>query len=188
MPFRSFGLPGGFSKVFPIPTVARDLTSGQWAALSDEIKQYYHEVCVNSINEFTMRVARASREEAPLGPRGEDHPIGEGLRESQRNPNNDVESKATVEHPVAYISYDTIYAHVQHEGMAIMVHKHPIIPAKNFFFERTDIEEVHTIEWRAENYTTPGTKDHYLSDPAKRMMPQMQTWCGEYVRVHLGLF
>lgn len=191
-PFRSFRVSGG--RLFDIPgapTVGTvRLPNGQirWTKLTDEIVRYYKEVAADAINQFANTIANRSLREVPKGPR-EDSPYGhrgqfeEGsLAESIKAPFNDPESRADETYLTAWVSYDTVYAGVQHEGIANMMHTHPIIPGKLGFFEKTSVEEPHLIEWVVENYTTPGTKSHYLSDPYKAAVPEFQPFMYRKVR------
>lgn len=177
----------GFGRLGPpIPLVSRN-PLGQFAKLSDEVKTAYLEAAADAINEFTNRIARDSLVEVPRGPRGEDEAGEPGeLAASIRYPGNDMGSRAHADWLWANIEYDTPYAHAQHEGLMIMVHHHPIIPGRQHFFERTGEEQEVTIEWEVRHHTTPGTKDHYLSDPLKRHIPEMEEFVGMKIREAMG--
>lgn len=186
-PFKSVRLGSGFAiRLFDIPgapTVSR-VASGQFGKLSDELVLYYKTVAAEAINDFASDIAHASLRQVPKGPREDDHrgQFEEGsLAASIRYPGNDPESRADIEYMVAWISYDAPYAGAQHEGMATMVHKHPIIPGQEGFFEDLTMDMPVTIEWKAEHYTTPGTKSHFLSDPYKAAIPHMEPFV--YARV-----
>lgn len=161
-----------------VPTVGIRAGTTQFARLSDEIKHMMMEAAADGINDLADRIARDSLVEVPK----EDMELANSIRA----PFNDPESRATAEYMVASISYNTPYADVQHEGVWTIVHHHPIIPGRQGFFEREDQEAEIVIEWKAERYTTPGTKSHFLSDPYKAHVLEMEMFIAKSVRRRFG--
>lgn len=77
---------------------------------------------------------------------------------------------ATAENLEASVVYESPYALAQHEGEMV--------------YQR-DGKGIH---WQAENYTTAGTKKHYLSDPAKAMIPLIPEMIGTAIEAVLAEF
>lgn len=189
----------GFSTSrLPLPTVrvVRTDKGPRWAALTEEMKLYYKRLAGDAIDAFANRVAGRSLAEVPKGPRaGDDSAAREhggefeagSLAGSIRYPGNDPAMRCdpASDYFSAAIEYDTEYAVAQHEGIAVMIHHHPVIPGAQGFFERTDVEQDIEIVWEVKNYTTPGTKSHYLSDPFKAAIPFMEDSVGRYIRDRL---
>lgn len=165
------GIPGAPSvQVLTLPSGAR-----RFAKLSDEVIYYYRNVAAEALNDYTDKIALMSQQEVPRN--------DFDLADSMLAPDNDPGSRATPEDLDAEISYNTSYAAVQHEGEAVMVHRHPIIPAAGGgFFEKVGEPANIVIEWKAQSYTTPGTKSHYLGDPYKAMIPGLEPFVYERVR------
>jgi hypothetical protein len=176
-----------------MPTVVRN-DAGQWAKMSDDIREQYREAFAYALDRFTNRVAARSLELVPKGPRGEDEESGdETLAESIRYPGNDYSYSAMNYADLhgmymsASIEYTAPYAAVQHEGMALMEHHHPIIPGRRGFFELTSKEAEIIVQWQAREYTTPGTQDHFLSEPMRSAIPRMEGEIGRSIRYQFNL-
>lgn len=162
-----------------MPTVAIDPVTKRFTKLSDEVIYYYRQVAAAALNEFTDDIAEMSLVEVPK----EDLELAGSIL----YPGNDPASRATPEDLDAEISYNTIYAAAQHEGWMIYLRLHPVEPVTEggvvvgYFEDETRIEPTE-IFWKVEHYTTPGTKDHYLSDPLKAKMPDMEAFIYKRVR------
>lgn len=149
-------LPGG------LPTVGR-AASGQFTKLSDDVKRRMREAAADAINDWTNDLAALSLIEVPKGPhKHTGEPDDLALAESVRFPGNDPAMAATADDLDAYVSYDTVYAGVQHEGEAWMTH-------------HDEKGEPYEVFWKVEKYTTPGTKSHYLEDPFKSLIPSLES-------------
>lgn len=160
------GLPPG------IPTVGiKTLPSGakRFTKLGDEVKARIREAAADGINDWTNEVAKLSMEEVPKGPTRHRDEGDLSLLDSIRYPGNDPAMAAHAEDLDAGISYDTVYAGVQHEGEAWMT-------------RYDEAGEPYEIHWVVKKYTTPGTKSHYLEDPLKAMEPLLEEYIGRYVR------
>ena len=106
-------------------------------------------------------------------------PVKEGeLRASCRYPSNDPESEATEEKLEIQVSFNTVYAAAQHEGVALQHRLYAVKPLSEdgvivgFFTDKTDIKP-HTVEWVVKKHPGGG-KSHFLSDPFKSMTPRYE--------------
>lgn len=157
---------------FGIPTVARDPISKQFVKLSDEVKLRIREAAADGINEWINDLAELSLVEVPKGPRNRNGEPDLNLAGSIRYPGNDPLMAAHAEDLDAQIVYLADYAAAQHEGIAVRHH-----------VGRYGIEK--DIVWVVKDYTTPGTKSHYLEDPLKAMMPLQEEYVAKHVRAVL---
>jgi hypothetical protein len=127
-----------------------------------------------AMNAAADDLAAKSLDEAPLD-------VGT-LRASCLYPSNDPtgEHSATEDDLDAMVSYNTVYAHAQHEGEALQHWIHPRVPISKhgvvvgFFTDTSRIQEKEVL-WVARRYSTPGTKSHFLSDPLKAEAARYQT-------------
>lgn len=186
----------GFSRLGPpLPRSWFDPATGRFAAFSEEMKLALRWECARAINDFTNMIARESLIEVPKGPRevngGPYTHAGEleegSLAASILYPDNDEGSRADPDWLWADISYNTEYAHAQHEGVMEYVRDRQVIHTSKGGFITTD-KEVPPVDilWKVENYTTAGTKSHFLSDPMKKHIPEMEEYVGTRIRAMLG--
>lgn len=148
-----------------LPTVGRDVVTGRFTKLSEDVRHKIRAAAADGINEWTNDVAMLSLVEVPKGPHEHSgEPDDLALAQSIRYPGNDRAMAANAELLDAAVSYNTVYAAAQHEGQMT--------------YEK-DGEEIY---WKVESYTTPGTKDHYLEDPLKAMAPLLEGYVGRHVR------
>jgi hypothetical protein len=91
------------------------------------------------------------------GPRG-------GTSVIARSRHVDLDLRATPEKLEAQVVYESDYALAQHEGV--------------MEYERGG----KAITWAAHNYSTPGTKSHYLSDPLKALAGNLPYIAGEMMQ------
>jgi len=155
---------------FGIPTVGLDPVSKRYVKLSDDVKHRIREAAADGINEWTNKVAELSLVEVPKGPRKHKwDDLDFELAGSIRYPGNDISMAAHAEDLDALISYGGPYAAAQHEGQMWYMRK-----------DRWGGDM--TVYWKVEHYTTPGTKDHFLEDPLKAMMPFQEEYVAKHVR------
>lgn len=128
------------------------------------------EAMAEAINAVATRVYEQSQVEVPRGDNPRDqvrHDVT--LAESGRYPGNDPELAATPTRLEATVTYDAEYAMAQHEGVALMHRASGEVP------------------WVVTNYTTEGTKSHYLEDPLKAEIGGLEAAVGLAVQARLAL-
>lgn len=142
------------------------MLSAKTGAMVEELIGKARVAMAEYLNETAAEIFDQSQKEVPKSldhqprPNDPNYPE-ESLEETGRvseataaQPRNALGQFATYaeEDMVATIEYDSPYAAAQHEG------------------EMTYERNGKTIEWKATNYTTPGTKKKYLEDPLKAAM------------------
>jgi hypothetical protein len=145
------GVFGEFGELAP-PRVEVGLGSTiRGAEIAAELEDIMKVAMSEAINEILVEIYEMSQKEVP---RSEDERaierFGKTLAESG------IIIKSTPETLVGTVEYDQPSAAAQHEGAML--------------YER----DGKTIEWIVHQYTTEGTKSHYLSDPMKAMIPQIE--------------
>jgi hypothetical protein len=143
----------------------------------DNAEQIVRKAAATALNHFSDKVAADSEGEVPVK-------FGE-LKASALYPANDPASRADPENLTdgAMVSYNTVYAAAQHEGEALQHRMHPVVPITvkghvvGFYTDTSKIYE-HEVEWVVKDYTEPGVKSHYLSDPLKQNSPNLERFVG----------
>lgn len=139
----------------------------------DNAQQRVRVAAAKAFNDFADKVAADSELEVPLK-------YGE-LKASALYPANDPASRCNPDNLAdgAMVSYNTVYAAVQHEGYAIQHRMHPVVPiikhgvVVGYFTDVTRIYE-HEVEWVVTKHTEIGTKTHFLGDPLKDNTPKLE--------------
>lgn len=123
------------------------------------------------LNEFADAVFERSQAEVPEALEHDYERWPEGsLAESGKAPMNSIDHRATPAYPIAQVSYDTPYAMAQHEGE----------------MEYINPRSGKTVRWVARSYTKPGSKSHYLEDPFKMMLPELEGFVAASVQEALA--
>jgi hypothetical protein len=150
----------------------------------DSVRQKIREAAATALNRFADGVASDSELEVPVE-------SGE-LKASALYPANDPASRCAPEDLVtgAMVSYNTVYAAAQHEEFAIQHRMHPVVPLfkkgmlVGFYTDTSKIDE-HDIVWRVKQWTEPGTKGHFLSDPLKAKTPRLEMFMAASIKSEL---
>lgn len=128
------------------------------------------EAAVAAVNAAADEVYQMSQIEVPKGyDDNSEERYGQTLEESGRGPFQDPGLMAIPEKIEAVVVYDQPYAHAVHEGWAMM--------------SRATGE----VLWAIKDFTTEGTKDHYLEDPLKAVVPKLELMAGVEFETRLGL-
>lgn len=150
----------------------------------DGIEWRVRTAAATALNQLADKVAADSVPEVPFE-------FGE-LRASALYPGNDPGSQCSPDDLAAgaLASYNTVYAAAQHEGWAIQHRMHPVVPLFKSgvlvgFYTDTSKIDVHEIVWVVENYSEPGTKDHFLEDPLKANIPRMELFMAASISAEL---
>jgi hypothetical protein len=118
---------------------------------------------------MVAEVYELSQQEVPKsGTEDDRNRFGETLAESGKYPGNDPELAATPVNLIAQVLYDHPAARAQHEGHMV--------------YERNG----KSVTWVVHNYSTAGTKAHYLSDPFKAVWPKLEERVALRIREKLG--
>lgn len=137
--------------------------------MNEKVIVIVKKAAAKAFNQLADKVAADSLEEVPLE-------FG-GLRASAVYPGNDLDglSTATEDKLESQVSYNTVYAAAQHEGWALQHRNHPVAFIEGVGW-RTITSKIyeHEVLWVVKNYSEPGTKSHFLSDPYKAMVPRME--------------
>jgi len=135
-----------------------------------EVAAIVAEEAAAAINVLAEQVYLESQVQVPKS--GDERTLerhGATLAESAVYPGNQPELAATPAKLEATIAYESEYAHAQHEGFAQQ--------------ERQNGQ----VEWKVEEYTTPGTKSKFLEDPHKVAAAQLEMAIGMRIKARLGL-
>jgi Minor capsid protein len=126
-----------------------------------EVERIVRKATARALNLLADQLAAKALQETPM--------VTGTLRGSEVFPSNDLDGShtATEDHLTSMVSFNTVYAQAQHEG--------------EMTYERNGKE----IHWVVKRHTEPGTKDHYLSDPYKALIPHMQPFIDAYVKQEL---
>jgi hypothetical protein len=134
---------------------------------SAQVQVIVKQSAAKAFNQLADKVAADSLVEVPLE-------TGT-LRASATYPGNDPASAATEDDLEATVAYNTVYAHAQHEGMALQKRLHPSVYIEGVGWRTlTNVSKPHQVMWVVKEYTEPGTKKKFLEDPYKAMIPRME--------------